>query len=249
MFAEERRAEILSLLNKNDKISVEDLVKRFDVSSTTIRNDLNVLEDENKLKRTHGGAIPPLKTSQYKTFDEKKIVNLDKKATLAVKAKNFVEESDTLAIDSGTTTYEFCKEILDIKNLSIITNDFAIADLFSRQSDASVIFVGGSINKDLNSTVGALAIDFIKNIKVDKVFMACESFDPDYGFSTPQETQANWKSNFMKIGKQKFMLIDNSKFKSTSTFRFAKANDFDFIITDEIEEEFEDLENIDIKII
>lgn len=232
MFTEERQEEIIKILKKEKKVFVDELSKKFNVSKTTIRTDLTQLEERKLLHRTHGGAILPSKTGDYRTFEQKRIINLKLKQKIAKIAINFVEDNDTIAIDSGTTSFEFAKMLLNLKGLTIIINDFNIAKFLKDNSDFKVLFVGGFINKELNATMGDFAVDFLNNLKVDKVFVACESFDIKHGFSTPHENQAIWKKNLLNTGKEKYMLIDSSKFNKISTYRFARTDKFDYIISD-----------------
>ncbi|MDU2201779.1 MAG: DeoR/GlpR family DNA-binding transcription regulator, partial [Anaerococcus hydrogenalis] len=227
MFTEQRRIEILTYLREKKEVSVADLAGKFDVSLPTIRADLTFLEENNKLTRTHGGAILNKKIGEYQTISEKKIINTDKKILIAKKAIELVEENDTIALDSGTTSFALCKKLTSFKNLTLIINDFAIANFLSENSTFKLIFVGGLIGRDINSTNGPKALSFLDNINCDKAFLACESFDLKKGFSTFDENQAAFKKRLMETSKTKIMLIDSSKFDKVSSFTFSKIEDFD----------------------
>lgn len=238
MFTEQRRIEILTYLREKKEASVADLAGKFNVSLPTIRADLTFLEENNKLTRTHGGAILNKKIGEYKTISEKKIINTDKKMMIAKKAIELVEENDTIALDSGTTSFALCKKLTSFKNLTLIINDFAIANFLSENSTFKLIFVGGLIGRDINSTNGPKALSFLDNINCDKAFLACESFDLKKGFSTFDENQAAFKKRLMDTSKTKIMLLDSSKFDKVSSFTFSKIEDFDYLISDKVSENY-----------
>lgn len=238
MFTEQRRIEILTYLREKKEVSVADLAGKFNVSLPTIRADLTFLEENNKLTRTHGGAILNKKIGEYQTISEKKIINTDKKIMIAKKAIELVEENDTIALDSGTTSFALCKKLTSFKNLTLIINDFAIANFLSENSTFKLIFVGGLIGRDINSTNGPKALSFLDNINCDKAFLACESFDLKKGFSTFDENQAAFKKRLMETSKTKIMLIDSSKFDKVSSFTFSKIEDFDYLISDKVSENY-----------
>lgn len=238
MFTEQRRIEILTYLREKKEASVADLAGKFNVSLPTIRADLTFLEENNKLTRTHGGAILNKKIGEYKTISEKKIINTDKKIMIAKKAIELVEENDTIALDSGTTSFALCKKLTSFKNLTLIINDFAIANFLSENSTFKLIFVGGLIGRDINSTNGPKALSFLDNINCDKAFLACESFDLKKGFSTFDENQAAFKKRLMETSKTKIMLLDSSKFDKVSSFTFSKIEDFDYLISDKVSEDY-----------
>lgn len=238
MFTEQRRIEILTYLREKKEASVADLAGKFNVSLPTIRADLTFLEENNKLTRTHGGAILNKKIGEYQTISEKKIINTDKKIMIAKKAIELVEENDTIALDSGTTSFALCKKLTSFKNLTLIINDFAIANFLSENSTFKLIFVGGLIGRDINSTNGPKALSFLDNINCDKAFLACESFDLKKGFSTFDENQAAFKKRLMETSKTKIMLLDSSKFDKVSSFTFSKIEDFDYLISDKVSENY-----------
>lgn len=238
MFTEQRRLAILAYLKEKKEASVAELAEEFNVSLQTIRADLSFLEDNNKLTRTHGGAILNKKIGEYKTISEKKIINTDKKEIIAKKAIELVEENDTIALDSGTTSFALCKDLIKFKNLNLIINDFAIANYLSENSSFKLIFVGGLIGRDINSTNGPNAINFLDDINCDKAFIACESFDFEKGFSTFDENQAAYKKRLMQTSNTRIMLIDSSKFDKISSFTFAHVDDFAYFITDKISDDY-----------
>ena len=232
IFAEERQNKILSLLRIKNKILVNDLCEEFGVSSATIRNDLNQLEKSGLLRRTHGGAIPSTKIMEELTSSQKDKTNFDQKKRLAEYAEGFIENGDTIALDTGTTTYALACALANKKNLTVITADIRIAALLEEFSGVSVVLAGGELRKGFSCTTGSITNKTLSSLKVDKIFLATNTVDSDGILFTPDIEQAYVKQTLISMGKEIFLLCDSSKFGRQSFSRFGSISDIDYIITD-----------------
>ena len=145
LFAEERKGQILELLRQKSKLLVPELCDYFDVSPATIRNDLRDLENERKLKRTHGGAISLEKTSFELDSRHKEIRNMEQKRQIAACAAKLIEDGDTIILDTGTTTLELAKCLSGKRDLTIVLNDIEIASLLEESTQANLILIGGTL--------------------------------------------------------------------------------------------------------
>jgi DeoR family fructose operon transcriptional repressor len=232
LFAEERREQILIMLKENSKLWVSELCTYFDVSSATIRSDLRMLESENKLKRTHGGAIPIEKASFELNTHEKKVVYSEEKHRIAIMAASMVEDGDTIALDTGTTTFELAKLLADKRDLTVVTNDLMIAPLLENNSTANVVFVGGMLRKGFHCTTGPSSHEQISKYNVDKAFMAANGLSLEKGVTTPGIDLAEVKRTMIRIASQVIFLLDSSKFGLISFIKFADLREVDMIVTD-----------------
>ena len=233
LFAEERREQILELLKENSKLLGSELCTYFDVSPATIRNDLRDLEAAGKLKRTHGGAIPVGKASFELNSQQKEIAHQIEKQRIAQMAASLIEDGDTIALDTGTTTLELAKLIINKQDLSIVTNDIMIASYLEKNSDANVVLIGGMLRKGFHCTVGPAAQAQLSEYYVDKAFMAANAVSLEKGFTTPGIDLAETKKTMMSIASQVIFLLDSSKFGRITFIRFAGLKDADKIVTDE----------------
>lgn len=233
LFAEERKNRILQLLEENSKILVPELCDIFHVSSVTIRNDLRELEADGRLKRTHGGAIPVDKTSFEPSPSMKEVEHIEEKMKIAAFAAKFIEDGDTIALDTGSTTFELAKCLADKHHLTVVTNDLQIAAYLDAQNDdTQVVLIGGNIRKGFHCTVGSIATSTLQDLNVDKAFMATNAFSLERGFTTPSVQQAEIKMCFLKIASETIMLTDSSKFGKISFIKFADLQAVDRLITD-----------------
>ncbi|MCE5344403.1 MAG: DeoR/GlpR family DNA-binding transcription regulator [Eubacteriales bacterium] len=232
LFAEERHAQILLLLQEKTKIHVPALCNTFSVSPATIRNDLRELERKGKLKRTHGGAIPMEKATFEPTTSAKNVENIDVKQRLAAYAATLIEEGDTIALDAGTTMLELAKCLCDRKALTVLTNDIRIATYLEQNSMVTIILIGGILRHGLDCTVGPIAISSISALNVDKAFIGANAFSVEKGFTTPDINQAEVKKALIRCASERIVLCDSSKFGRISFVDFASISDIDRLITD-----------------
>jgi DeoR family fructose operon transcriptional repressor len=242
LFAEERQEQILQLLKGNSKLLVPDLCEAFSVSPSTIRNDLRALSEKGLLKRTHGGAIPLGHTTEEPTYEDKEFLYSDEKGRITQYAASLISDGDTLAIDSGSTTFELVKLITNKKKLTIVLNDIKLAAYLEQNSTANIILLGGALRHGYQCTVGPLTLASLAGLNVDKAIMGCNAFSISKTFTTPDINHAEIKRAFIQSASQVFMLCDSSKFGKVTFAEFASLSDIDFLITDEgIPDEFRSL--------
>ena len=232
IFAEERKHLIVELVNKNYKTTVANLCSEFSVSPATIRNDLSDLEEAGFLKRTHGGAISNRKANYEPNSYQKEIEFMDEKKAIARAALQCINEGDTIALDTGTTTFELAKLLINFKNLTVVTNDLQIAAYLERNSDVTIIIAGGAVRRNFHCTTGKKAIDTIKDLNVDKTFLAANGISIKKGASTPNIDMAGMKSVLVELADEIILLCDSSKLDKSTFVRFADLSQIDFLITD-----------------
>lgn len=233
IFSELRKQEINDLVNTHGKVTVNELCQHFFVSPATIRNDLNELDLKGKLKRTHGGAISNNRGANYEpTSKEKEEQYTLQKRSIAQAALAFVHEGDAIIIDTGTTTYEFAKLLIDIPDLTVVTNDLVIASFLEQCSNANVILLGGSVRKHFHCTVGKTVLDMMDNLHIDTAFMASNGINKVRGLSTPSIEMANIKQKMINIAEKTILLADSSKIDKDALIFFAPLDDIDILITD-----------------
>lgn len=233
LYAEERKMKILEFIKDNDKVSVLKLCDYFNVSGSTIRNDLRELESSNLLKRTHGGAMTKSKTGFELDSQHKEGQNQTEKERIAETALDLIEDGDTIILDTGTTTLELAKRLSSKRNLTVMINDIQIARCLEEIEDINIIFIGGAIRKKFHCTVGTLGTKMISGLAVDKAFMATNGISLKKGATTPDVNQAETKKAMITISNKIIVLCDNSKIGRSSFAQFADIKQVDIIITDD----------------
>ena len=250
MFVEERKQAILDHVKAKKKASVVELCEKFGVSSATIRNDLCDMERNRLLMRTHGGAIIQSQARFEPQAADKYVQNAGEKRAIARLALDMVEDGDTLILDTGSTTLELARLLKAKKNITVLTNDFAIATCLEDHPDAVVYLIGGVVRKGLHCSVGNMAKRMLQGLAVDKAFMAANSFSLEKGAGTPDLNQADLKRRMLAIATKVIFLIDSSKFGKNSFTVFATLDSIDCLVTDSITEEFKQiLEDGDVEVV
>ncbi len=248
----ERRKKILHLINQNGQVFVHELSAEFEVSEVTIRNDLEQLEQKNLLIRARGGAMKPEQTvsADYQISDKHKL-NIAQKIRIGKEAAKLVNESETIIIDSGTTTLELAKNLNEISSLNVITNAINIVNQLITNQKVNIIVLGGSLRKKSHSLVGPIAERNLKNFSVDKAFIGVDGFDPFTGAYTPNIEEASLNQIMIDIAKEVVLVADSSKFKRRSLAFICPTNKIDIIVTDDgiSKEDLKKLQDSGIKVI
>ena len=145
MKAQNRRIVILSELYNRGSLEINSLAEKFNISEMTIRRDLSELEKEGLIKRIHGGAVIAHGPSTEPPFPMRISDHVEEKKKIGLLASKMVKDGEKIAIDVGTTTLEVARNLLDYKNLTIITTSIRISDLFINQPNFHIIIPGGII--------------------------------------------------------------------------------------------------------
>jgi Transcriptional regulators of sugar metabolism len=143
------KKKYLAILKEKRKISVGEMSEHFNVSGATIRTDLRLMEESGQLTRTHGGAILRTRASFEMGSDLRESLHIDAKARIGARAAQLVEDGDIIVLDTGTTTLHIAHHLRDRKNLTVITNDFAIARVLEEASGVQLVLLGGMVKKRL----------------------------------------------------------------------------------------------------
>ena len=228
----ERRHLIMTYLEDNKSATVEELAKNFDVSTMTIRRDLQYLEDNNLIVRTHGGAILNTKLDIEIPLKEKRVRNKEEKKRIAQYAVSLVKDGQTILLDAGTTTMEIAKRLKDKKDLTIVTSDVFIAGYLARNHKFRVFCTGGHVQNMVGACIGPGTSEFLRNINVDISFIGTSSIDLEKGITTPTFEKADVKKQMIKAAGKSVLVTDSSKFGITKFAKICDLEDFDLIITD-----------------
>ncbi|MBT3384510.1 MAG: DeoR/GlpR transcriptional regulator [Prolixibacteraceae bacterium] len=222
-----RQNKILEILEKNDQTSVIELTEKLNVSSVTIRQDLNFLATEGLLKRVHGGAV--LKDADDLT--NRLGVNYEKKLRIAKKVATFVNEGETILIESGSVNVLLARELLKIKKVTIITTNVYIARQFRKNEQANIIILGGIYQHDSETLVGKITKTCIEQINIDKAFIGIDGYETDSGFTLYDLFRAEISSYIIQKAKDVFIVSDSSKFGKTELTNICYTADIQHIAT------------------
>lgn len=214
------------------KVEVETLASELKVSEMTIRRDLEKLENNGELVRTFGGAVPVQTISNEVAYQDKKVKNVFQKRLIAEKAVQKIQNGDTVFLDSGTTTLEIAKRIINLDlNLTVITNDISIANVLM-DSTIDVIMLGGHLQNITGSVLGTLTFDLINKLNADLFFLGAHAVDEEYGITAPSIEKAQVNIAMMQSSREIILVTDKSKFANKALFKVCELDELDEIITD-----------------
>lgn len=233
MSSEERRAAILSMLDRATSVQVTQLAEAFGVSRVTARADLDVLARDGKLRRTHGGAVSLSKTLTVSVQERRINVNAEAKRAIARLAAPLVEDGDSVLVDSGTTALELVRAISGRTGVTVVTDDFTIADYVDRSAPSlDVIMLGGSLRKGHRYTAGPLAMRTLEVLHPRKAFVTPTSYVPGRGLMTNNQDMAELKRAFLTCADRTFMLMDQSKVGAPGLLWFGTLRGVEAVVMD-----------------
>jgi len=232
MLAEERRRKILELIQRDGRVVVNDLARRYSTSLITIRKDLEYLHRQGRVERAHGGALPiDAAALRDPSLDEKERLHRKEKQRIAAAAARLIEPGHVIILDSGTTTTEVARAVKHIRDLTVITNAVNIAAELAG-TNVEVILSGGALRRNSFSLVGPLAEDALRHVTADILFLAVDGFDLRYGLTTPNLLEARANRVMMENAKTTVVVCDSSKFGRRSLSFIAPPSAVHCTITD-----------------
>lgn len=237
MFAEERQDKIYDIICQRRSAKVSELSNLLEISEVTVRRDLDELQRQKLISRTHGGAV--LQYSVGKAITAEELISKDQKSKqkIAKTAYEMIVDDDTLLLDSSSTVYELVKLIAvgKKKDLRVITTSLLVLQTLLECENCTVMIVGGEVNRSHHTVEGVVANRFIKDIRVDKCFCGVNGIDEEFGLSTPRYEDAEIKNLIEKSAVKSYILADYTKFGKVYLAKVAAPG---YLITDRMLEHF-----------
>lgn len=236
---DERRTSILSVIDEYGEISLAELSVLFpDVSSMTIRRDLQELERRGSIIRTKGGAVSVRKINagisvkgEENEYSLRARENIVQKKMIAGKALPYVQKGRSIYFDAGSTIMALA-EIVPNDTMTIITNGINVAQCLVSNTNINVMIPAGSVNRNTLSVSGSESLSFIDKINIELAFMSASAFSLEAGFTVSNINEAELKRKVISRAKKTIMLIDNQKIGKDLLFTLADISDIHVLITD-----------------
>lgn len=254
MFIEERHQAILNIIQTNGRISIGEIQEKFDVSVDSARRDLRILEEKGLLKRTHGGAIPPMQVGivpeRYR--DMKNMQVFDNYAAIAKRAAMLVKENDIVYITSGSLGFIMLKYLPRDISYTLVVNSVTLADELKYWDNITVYIVGGKMRMHgTTSLVDTFAVSLVKNMHFDICFITGSGYDSTFGFSNGTDETATFQRTVIENSRKKILLMPNQKIGFKAFIKVCDTNTFDTLITDwdAVEDELMKIEESGVEVI
>jgi DeoR family transcriptional regulator, glycerol-3-phosphate regulon repressor len=227
-----RQHEILSIARQNGKVTVDELVARFEVTPQTIRKDLNDLCDQRMLTRTHGGALLSSGVENV-AYESRRILAADEKQRIGKRAAELIPNDCSLFINIGTTTEEVARALVDHTGLLAITNNIHVASTLLPCPRIEVILSGGLLRRSDGGIVGEQAVDFIKQFKVDYAVIGVSAIDDDGALLDFDYREVRAAQAIIENARTVILVSDAMKFSRSAPVRIGHMSQIDVFVTDE----------------
>lgn len=243
MLSEQRHRMILKVLEERRSVTVTELTELLNISESTARRDITILDKAGKLVKVFGGAVlaDNVYLSAEPTVAQKTEVNREEKKRIARYAVSLIRNQDFVYIDAGTTT-GYMLDFLENRDVTFVTNAVAHAQRLAA-AGMKVILVGGTLKTSTEAVVGTSAVLMLKDYHFSIGFFGANGISRTAGFTTPDANEALVKKTALEQCKKAYILCDHSKFNTVSSVTFA-AIDAGVILTDESMDEFKDAADI-----
>lgn len=231
MGPEKRRRRIVELVTNADGISVSEIAEELNVSETTVRRDLDNLDDRDLIERTHGGAIPVTTLGSEPSFDERAVQGIDTKQAIGTKAATEIKEGQVVFFDSGTTTFQIAKEAPKDGSFVSVTNS-PLHSIELNKGEGKVEVTGGSLRTKSMGLVSSTAENYVRSSNFDIAFIGTMGIDEQGIFTVHVEPEASLKRTVIANSAKTIVVADSDKFGEKNFREFATFDDIDGVVTD-----------------
>lgn len=234
VLAPQRQARILDRVQRTGGVRVRELTRLFGVSDMTIRRDLDVLARQGLIAKVHGGAtVADRPSTEEPTFESKSLREQAEKEAIAARAAQLVQPGAAIGLTAGTTTWTLARLLVDVPQLTVLTNSTRVADVFHAQQrpDRTVILTGG-VRTPSDALVGPVAVATIRALHVDLLFMGVYGIDRRAGLTTPNLMEAETNRALAESARRLVVVADHTKWGVVGLSRIAGLRDVDVLVTD-----------------
>ncbi len=229
---EDRRRRVMDMLSEQGFMTLADLAQRFGVSESTLRRDLEVLDEQSVVKRTRGGAVYVKDTSpQPLGFAEREATALAEKAAIARAVAGLVEPEQTLIVNGGTTCFHVARELAG-RRLSVVTNSVPIAAVLMGEPQTEVTLLGGYLYPRTGVTVGASAQEMLAGLHADLLVFSCAGVAEGSGYNANQ-MMVEVEQRMLQTAGRAILAIDHNKIGRKALVRLCDLKDIDIVVTDD----------------
>ena len=232
IYAEERQKRIVDLIREKGRVTVKELSSIFNITSVTIRNDLNMLAKNGYILRTHGGAIYTEQNSAELPINIRKNKLKESKIRISRKAASLVTDGEVIFIDASSTASEMIPFLKKMNEVTVITNSLDVAHRLALSTNLNIIILGGTIRRKSLSVVGGVFENNFPDVNISKAFFGAWGISINEGLTDVNPKEIQIKKNVASRSKSIIALIDSTKYGKISYGTFVKTEQIDIIITD-----------------
>lgn len=229
---QERREQIIKMVNENRMVKNSDLMERFDISIETVRRDLKFLEKLGYIQCVYGGAVIKGAGVNQADFKVNSAKNVQEKNAIGQAAAKLVDRGDTLYFEDGTTVMAMTQYLKDVVPITVVTNSLRIGMAMSGVLDCTVMLLGGQLQPGSLEMQGFQTEENLKMFNIDKAFIGATGITETHFTDNPTDT-GYIRRRVINDSSQAIVLADHSKFGVRNALKFAAINELDIVVTDD----------------
>jgi DeoR/GlpR family transcriptional regulator of sugar metabolism len=229
--AEERRNRVLEMVRLRGFAALPDLAGELKVSESTVRRDLDYLEEVGVARRTHGGVFYTGPSPKSPHFDLRQSVEWDRKREIAALAAEQIEDGDTVLLDGGSTTYELARALVG-RPLQVVTNSLPVAMLFSGSDTVDLVLVGGYVHSRTGVSLGPYANEMLADLNVRRAVLSVAGIN-ERGYYNSNLLLVETERAMMKAADEVIVVADSTKFGRTCLAHLCDLGEVDTVVTDQ----------------
>ncbi len=230
LVSEQRRGELRRIVQTRGFASLSDLADSLQVSESTVRRDVEFLEQQGEARRTHGGVFWTGSAAEMRVFDTRGDSAAPQKRAIAAATAARIADGETILLDGGSTTYELARQLVS-RPLQVVTNSLPVANLLSSCEQIDLVLIGGCVHHKTGVTIGPMADSQLSTLRVDKAFLSVAGIDED-GFYNSNLLLVETEKMMRRIAKETIIVADSTKFGKASLSRLCGMDDVRTVVTD-----------------
>ena len=226
-----RQADILALARDAGRLDVDSLAARFGVTPQTIRKDLNELCDQGLLERFHGGAMLPSGVANL-AYESRRQLATDAKRLIGQRAAALIPNNCSLLINIGTTTEQVATALRSHRGLMVITNNMNVVNILRGYDEIEVIVAGGVLRHADGGIVGAPAVEFLRQFKVDYAIIGTSAIDEEGSLLDYDYREVEVSRKIVETARCVVLVADSLKYERSAPVRIGHLSEVDHFVTD-----------------
>lgn len=231
LLKEERLRLTLEALREQGKVTVPELSSIFGVSEITIRRDLNELARQGLVRRAHGGAVYPIEAPPEPPVIQRMQENRDLKIRIARAAARLIAPGDTIFLSSGSTTTYLARQLVDRKNLTVVTNSISVATELAIAEGITVVVLGGMLRASELSMVGHITEQALREVRIDKVIIGMRAVSPQAGLTNDYLPEIMTDRAILQVAPENILVVDHTKLGKTASAYVAPIDRITRLVT------------------
>lgn len=231
MDAKERQSKIMAEARARGQVMVDDLARMFDVTTQTIRRDINDLCASGQLSRVHGGAVLATSISNL-DYTERRLIAESEKRAIGARVAQMIPDGCSMFLNIGTTVEQVAAALQNKRDLVVVTNNINIVQILAGSADKEIILTGGVVRQSDGAVVGESAMEFIKNFKVDFAVIGASALDEDGTVTDYDIREVAVSKAIIANSRETFLACDATKFSRNAPVRICEISEIDTFVTD-----------------